>query len=309
MVSGGKPLWYLQMGTTGATFFFTVFFMGLLVSWAKGIDSILADYEAEGGGQGKRTVEDLGKESKLEWYPHHHRAHFMEFLYDFRRTIRASTLWFNLIPVLVCVAGGVFFAYTLYKTKTRVLYAQVWFGLVSVYALVWMVTSVVLYVDLEELAGEVHKDARELVPNPLRTMLKWGRENTSTTVIMLIVVPTALYLFLSFVAYRLYSKLEVYENEDPDKPATEYAPGSWIERKTAAEGGTWEAVAEPEILTATMDEEVTVEPAEAPLLRRPSLLKEEEKVQQAELIETKLRDESVSGNIGGWLEDIFDYTF
>ena len=46
MVSGGKPLWIVELFTTFCTFFFAIFFLGIVSSWASGISKeVLAPYQ------------------------------------------------------------------------------------------------------------------------------------------------------------------------------------------------------------------------------------------------------------------------
>lgn len=296
MVAGGRPLWYLQLFTTGSTFVFTVFFLSVCSSWASGLN-------------------DPARPPK---YPKDEWNHLVkEGIGPYKESLRSALLWINLIVGLAVVGCGAAFAYLMYKSKTKLLYSQVWFGLIAAFTLVWMLSSIVFYVRTEELAGCVLSDHRESLTGPLSSVYDWGKKRSGATVIGLIVFPTALYLFLTFVAYRLYVKLEIFGNENPEKVSREYAPGTWVERTAAAEGGSWEReearslVKEQEGATDAISgngtqvavvitsgigevEEVVVQPLN--------------EIQNAVLVEDSKTD-SMTGGVGSWLEDVFDYTF
>jgi hypothetical protein len=121
----------------------------------------------------------------------------------------------------------------------------------------------------------------------------------------LIVFPTAAFIFLTFVSYRLYSKLQVFGNLNPDNiVADENHPASWFERKTGAEGGTWQRDPVPSFVPVVevipQDFDGAGGPTDEPLL--PS------DAQKEAPVETAIHQEGdVTGGWGSWLEDVFDY--
>jgi hypothetical protein len=295
MVAGGKPLWYLQIATTASTLILTVFFTATCMSWASG----------------------LGEPVKPPKYPKDEWNQLVkERIEPFRASLKSAMLWINLAVGTAVVAGGAAFGYLMYRSKTKLLYSQIWFGLVAAFTLVWMICSIVFYVNTEELAGNLLSDHRQSLTGSLSSVYRWGKKRSGTTVIGLVIFPTGLYLFLTFVAYRLYSKLEIFGNEAPEKVNREYAPGTWVERSAAAEGGSWERDEAAPLVKAQEGEE-GAEPTTASQVAlivpgdgeaEEVIVKPLEEVQNAVLIEDAKTD-SMTGGIGSWLEDVFDYTF
>jgi hypothetical protein len=305
MVAGGKPLWYLEMLTTFSIFFLTIFFAGVLGSWSAGLTRVM----------------DNPKEH-LENFPEDKIPGLLKNLDFLKQTITGATFYFNLCVGSVAAVAGAGFAYLLYKEKVKAIHGMVWFWTVCAFTIVWMVTSVIFYVDLEEVASRIIPKKGELdeLNAPISTIRKWGKENSTSTVLGLIVGPTAGFLFLCFVAYRLNSKLEVFGSLNPDMiVADETHPGSWFERKTGAEGGTWQRESPPQIVEGQplvekgqngstnfavverVDESVKGREDDA-LTTDASPISPD---QQA-MISTKEEQQVGWGN---WLEDVFDYTF
>jgi len=310
MVAGGKPLWYLEMLTTFSIFFLTVFFAGVLGSWSAGLARVI----------------DNPKEHLDHFSPDQIPSLVKNFQY-LRHTITGATFYFNLCVGSVAAISGALFGYLLYKEKVKSIYGMVWFGIVCSFTIVWMVTSVIFYVDLEEVASRIKVKTSEVddLSAPISTIRKWGKDNSTSTVLGLIVGPTAGFLFLCFVAYRLNSKLEVFGNLNPDMiVADETHPGSWFERKTGAEGGTWERESPAQIVEGEplMEERKS---GKFPLLQR---VEEAVERKQGSLREDDVLTTDASPVVGGntdgqemitkeeqqqgwgnWLEDVFDYTF
>jgi hypothetical protein len=290
MVAGGKPLWYIEIFTTGATLIFTIFYASVCASWSGGLAEVLST-----------------PERKPPDYPNW--GHMLKDIKPFQKWLTSYMLWLNLATGLTVTIAGAAFAYLLLRHKIRLLYSQIWFGLVALFTLVWMVSSIMFFVKTEELAGRVDLDFSNKVPTPLPAILAWGKKRTAATVIGMIVFPTLLYLFLTFVAYRHYVKIEIYGNDDPERINRDYAPGSWVERKGAAEGGTWEREEEESDPLVKESEEIEglrqrrsngTTPAGTP--------PDGDAVQEAVLVDS-LRNDSVTKGWGAWLEDVFDYTF
>jgi hypothetical protein len=289
MVSGGKPLWYLEMFTTFSIFVLTIFFSSTLGSWASGLYSILDDPE----------------HTKL------YTKVYIDYMKDFARTMRGATFYFNLGMGLLATISGAILGYLIYKEKVKHLYGLVWFGIVSSFTLVWMITSVIFYCDLSGIAtltkpSKTIEDKDQFDVAPLPTIRRWGHDNSGATVQGLVVFPTAAFLFLSFVAYRLYSKLQVFGNINPDNVvADENHPASWFERKTGAEGGTWQRESAvpafvPIVEVIPQDYDGSNEPNDQPLLA--------DDVKKQPTAETTIhRQGDVTGGWGSWLEDVFDY--
>jgi hypothetical protein len=286
MVAGGKPLWYLQLFTTGSALVLTVFFLSICLSWASGLS-------------------DPARPPK---YPIEEWDHLLrEGIHPFRESLSSFMLWCNLGMGLTICACGAAFGYLLYREKTTLLYAHIWFGIVSAFTLVWMVTSIIFYVKTEELAGNLLSDQRQSFTGSLLSVYNWGKTRSGATAIGLIVFPTCLYLFLSFVAYRLSVKIEIYGNENPERATNSLAPGSWVERKAAADGGTWDReetqplvkAQEGSIHGAVLVESDTEQAAPVATL---------EEVQEA-VIHEDVKEDNVTAGWGSWLEDVFDYTF
>lgn len=303
MVAGGKPLWYIQLFTTFSTLVFTIFFASVCSSWSGGLSDILKDRDA------KRPE----KFQEKQWI--HLLQNYVE---PFSKSLTSFLLWFNLGSGLVVVAAGSAFGYLLYRHKIRLLYAQAWFGLVAIHSLMWMVTSIIFYTKTEQFAGQYDGDDKKEVPSPLDTIRNWGKYKSTSTIMGMVIFPTLLYLFLTFVAYRLYVKIEIYGNDDPERINRDFAPGSWVERKGAAEGGTWEREDVGMALIKAsddVDDPSTVEGMRQRRIATPQNGTEVEAklvgpddVQQAVLVDP-MRNDSVTGGWGGWLEDVFDYTF
>jgi len=229
---------------------------------------------------------------------------------DFARTMRGATFWFNLVIGVLATLSGAAFGYLLYKEKVKEIHGLIWFSIVSSFTLVWMITSIIFYCDLESIAQltkpkNKNDDGDEFDVSPLLTIRKWGHDSSSATVQGIVVFPTALFLFLSFVAYRLYSKLQVFGNINPDTVvADETHPASWFERKTGAEGGTWQRESVPAFVPVVevipQDYDGASGPNEEPLLNSGP------KGDQS--VDTTLHKQGdVSGGWGSWLEDVFDY--
>jgi hypothetical protein len=310
MVAGGKPLWYLEMLTTFSIFFLTVFFAGVLGSWSAGLARVI----------------DNPKEH-LDHFPPDQIPSLVKNFQYLRHTITGATFYFNLCVGSVAAISGALFGYLLYKEKVKSIYGMVWFGIVCSFTIVWMVTSVIFYVDLEEVASRIKVKTSEVddLSAPISTIRKWGKDNSTSTVLGLIVGPTAGFLFLCFVAYRLNSKLEVFGNLNPDMIVVdETHPGSWFERKTGAEGGTWERESPAQIVEGEplMEERKS---GKFPLLQR---VEEAVERKQGSLREDDVLTTDASPVVGGnpdgqemitkeeqqqgwgnWLEDVFDYTF
>ena len=275
MAAGGKPLWYLEMFTTFSILFLTIFFVSVVSSWSSGLKKIIAD-----------PAENLGD------FPEKDRKQLLKNLKYFDESISGASLYCNLIVGFSVGAAGIAFAYLLYKEKIREIFGLVWFGLVSGFTLVWMVTTVVFYVALDEVSGPIPERHANLLSPPLSTIHKWGRTNLGSTIQGLVVWPTVAFLFLSFVAYRLHVKLSIFGNTNPDTVgATETKPGSWFDRKSNAQGGTWER-----------------ETDEVPLVEG-EVVSDEAPLTEAVLVEGQLRSDSMTGGWAPWLEDVFDYTF
>jgi len=284
MVAGGKPLWYLEVFTTVSTLFLTLFFMAVCLSWSTGLGKLIND-----------------SESLLSEFPQDRRKKLLDDCSAFREFLLGGTFYSNvLLGLIVSILGGVF-GYLMLRERVKVLHSQIWLATVSVYTLVWMVTSIVFFVELEELARTLKKHV-EHIPSPLNSIYKWGEENTSSTVIGLVITPTILFLFLSFVAYRLYVKIEIFGNQNPERIATENTPGSWFERQGGAEGGTWERESHkidddrPLVKAQEDSAEVNREDIDGDITKEGHLTR-------------SLRADSVSNGWGAWLEDVFDYTF
>ncbi len=306
MVSGGRPLWYLQLFTTGAAFVLTIFFASVCLSWSSGLAEI----------------------AKPPKYPQDEWDHFIkEGIRPYKDAISSALVWVNLACGLSVVCGGGAFGYLLYRRKVTLLYTKIWFGLVAVFTLVWMISSVVFYVKTEEVAGGVLSDHKQSITSPLSSVYSWGKKRSGATVIGLVVFPTCLYLFLTFVAYRLHVKIEIYGNENPENVNRDFAPGTWVERKAAAEGGTWEReeavplVVEGKEGVTKLDPTGNVtgaDPTGAPQVvvaistgendEQQVVVQSLEEVQQAVLVEDAKTD-NMTGGLGSWLEDVFDYTF
>lgn len=277
------------MGTTFAVLFLTVFFVFVMATWRSGITEAL---------------ENPGEH--LSYIPEERLARFVKDLGHFNARISGSTFYFPLAVGLVVSAGGTAFGYALYKEKAKESYALIWFGMVCSFTLVWMVTTIIFYVDLTGVAGGFGKKIQDELEAPFTMINSWGKKKAGTTAIALIVGPTIGFLFLSFVAYRLYIKLSIFGNQNPDIVgiATETKPGSWFDRQTGAEGGTWQR--EPD--------EATVAP---PLLQANSMASNgggEQSYERSGTVEEEkppvvLQADNPGGALGTWLEDVFDYTF
>jgi hypothetical protein len=288
MVAGGKPLWYLQIFTTFSTFIFTIFFASTCINWAGGLDGLSRP----------------GKYPKDEW-----EMLTQNGIEPFRKKIQGTMLWTNLGMGLLLTLTGSAFAYLLYKQKIKLFYSWIWFGLVSAYTIVWTVTSILFYVETDDLARMIPEDFARSLSSTLATIHSWGKSKGAATIIGLIIFPIFLYLFLSFVAYRLYVKLEVYGNDNPEKRDRDYAPGSWVERKQAADGGTWERE-EDETIPFVAPENKSLRNRKMPIVvegAEPEGHKLEE-VQNG-VTGLTVRNDSLGGGWGAWLEDVFDYTF
>jgi hypothetical protein len=293
MVAGGKPLWYLQIFTTGGALILTVFFLSLCLSWASGLNA----------------------PARPPKYPQEEWDHLLrEGVAPFRESLASYMLWFNLGMGLVISVAGAAFGYLLYREKTTLLYSQIWFGVVSAFTLMWMVTSIIFYVKTEELAGNILSDQRQFLIGSLQSVYNWGKTRSSATSIGMVVFPTCLYLFLSYVAYRLSVKIEIYGNDNPERVSRSLAPGSWVERKAAADGGTWDRE-ETQPLVKVQGGSV----AGAVLVESGSGLAKDdgetpapvatlEEVQQA-VLQEDVKEDNVTAGWGSWLEDVFDYTF
>ena len=305
MVSGGKPLWYLELLTTFSIFFLTVFFAATLASWSSGISEILEN----------------PKDHLTTFFAPEKEHDIVKNLAYMKHTITGATFFFNLGMGSVAAVAGTIFGYLLYKEKVKPFYGMVWFVVVCCFTLVWMVTSVIFYVDLEKVAARITplKDYQDDLTSPLSTMREWGKLNKTSTVLGLIVGPTAGFLFLCFVAYRLNSKLEVFGNLNPDNiVADETHPGSWFERKTGAEGGTWQREAPPQIVEGEplMPEEKVA----SGLFKKVETATEQSKNAQmmdddvlttdaSPTSDQMVTKEEQQAGWGNWLEDVFDYTF
>lgn len=305
MVAGGKPLWYLELFTTFSIFFLTMFFAAVLASWSAGLTRVMEDPKEYLGNFPDDKIPGLLK--NLDYLKH---------------TITGATFYFNLCVGSVAAIAGAGFGYLLYKEKVKALYGTVWFWTVCAFTIVWMVTSVIFYVDLEEVASRIIPKKGELdeLNAPISTIRKWGKDNSTSTVIGLIVGPTAGFLFLCFVAYRLNSKLEVFGSVNPDLIVSdETHPGSWFERKTGAEGGTWQREGPPQIVEGEPLVEEKRTSGNFSLFQRTeeavkSRIQEDDALTtdasptspDQQLIGTKEEQQAGWGN---WLEDVFDYTF
>jgi hypothetical protein len=303
MVAGGKPLWYIQIFTTTSTLIFTIFFASVCSSWSGGLSGILADKEAK----------KPEKFTEGEW-----KHLLVNYLEPFSKSLSSFLLWANIGTGVLVVAAGAAFGYLLYRHQIRLVYAQAWFGLVAVYSLIWMVTSLLFYVKTEEVAGQYNGERKQEVPPPLDSIRNWGKNRTTSTIVGMVVFPTLLYLFLTFVAYRLYLKLEIYGNDDPERINRDFAPGSWVERKGAAEGGTWERE-EVGVIMIKASDDADIQSGDDGMRKRrignpqngtevEAKLVGPEDVQQGVLVDA-VQNDSVTGGWGGWLEDVFDYTF
>ena len=297
MVSGGKPLWIVELFTTFCTFFFAIFFLGIVSSWASGISKeVLAPYQ---GGK------EAGDEEIFDWWPKGKPTDgFIVELTNFQATLRGWAPYVNLGVGLVTGIAGLVLGYFMYRRRVRVLYAKIWIGLVVTYTMVWMVSAVVTFVDLEEIVSVLTVAPRSVCgkappgachqpdqyPRVLKNLLKWGFDNRGLTIGLFIAFPTLLFSFFSFAAYRLFVKLDLYGNTAPDKPAGEYAPGSWVERQSAAEGGHWSRTESAKLI----DSQLVDEPG---YTKEPS--------SEAHMA----RDNSMTGGWGQWLDDLFDYRF
>ena len=291
MVAGGKPLWYIQVFTTFSAFVLTIVFMSVSLSWSKGLRAVVADPNTT-----LRTTHLL------------HIDKVVESAKVLIETLTGVGLYFNVGVGFTVVVAGSLFGFLLYKEKVKPIYSLVWFWLVSAFTLVWMVTSIVFFVEVEETAGRALMNFDLAGQRPLTAIQNWGHYNSSSTVIGLIVAPTIVFMFLSFVAYRHNTKLLIFGNANPDNVATENTPGSWFDRKAGAEGGTWER------------EPVEEEPAYSDnaqvsgLVQRRSVKLDED---GAVIAEATMVDEqglhgrhgSMTGGWGSWVEDVFDYTF
>lgn len=303
MVAGGRPLWYLQTFTTGSMFILTIFFMSTCLSWMSGLTKIVEDPGGNLREMPKPDQDIMVKDSRV-----------------FLGTLKGGAFYCNVIMGVIGFISGAAFSYLLYRERAKVIYAQVWFGIVCSFSLIWMVTTIVLFVELDELAGRIPQKHVEHVPSPLSTIRKWGKDSSTSTAIGLIAFPVILFLFLSFVAYRLYVKLEVFGNQNPDQIATENRPGSWFERKGGAEGGTWERSQDPgeSLLVSAVNAQLVYEGEDAGgslLMRKRKEGGEGDefkppRITQAELVQEELRsNEAGGGGWASWLEDVFDYTF
>ena len=304
MVAGGRPLWYLELFTTFSTLFLTLFFAGICLSWSSGLAKIVDDPQAQ-----------------LANYPSNKRHQLAKYCNEFKEILQGGTLISNMVLGLLLVLLGSTFGYLLHRERAKLIYSKIWFAIVSSYTLVWMVTSIVFYTELAELAGRIGDEFGNEVPVPLNTINKWGKDNSTSTVIGLVIWPTLLFLFLSFAAYRLYIKLSVFGNHNPERIATENTPGSWFARQSGAEGGTWEresALGDPLVKAQAMQDDF-------PSNGDASDNHDNEGTGFAHTDETKrsitqvhapgqvepkpLRSDSVTSGWGTWLEDVFDYTF
>ena len=297
MVAGGKPLWYLEIFTTGSTLILTIFFVATCISWSGGLDGV--------------TRPD--RFPKDEW-----ESLLKNGIEPFRKSLQGMLLWFNIATGMSTAIAGSAFAYLLYRQKIRVFFSWIWFGLVAAFTIVWMATSIILYVGIDDLARKFPDDLARSFSFPLSSIYRWGKSRSSATIIGLIIFPTVLYLFLTFVAYRLYVKLEIYGNENPEKRHREYAPGSWVERKQAAVGGTWEREEEENVPLVKPPEAVSNIPNKGEIRNRKaspppdnsdSDAKQLVEVQHGVIAGGSARSDSLSGGWGNWLEDVFDYTF
>jgi hypothetical protein len=308
MVAGGKPLWYLQVFTTFSTLVFTIFFTSVCLSWSGGLANV---------SRPKKFPED-------DW-----EATVEAFIIPFRTKLSASLLWFNLSVGLLTTIGGAIFGYLLYRRRIKLFYSWIWFGLVCAFTIVWMSTSIILSVEVSDLASRFDDpDYEKYLTGSLSSIYSWGKRRSSATIIGLIVFPTILYLFLSFVAYRLYVKLEIFGNENPENLRRDYAPGDWVERKKAAEGGTWHREEESMPLVVKPDipvpenNETTANTFSSEGMRQrksPPIFEgdygEESNVVSLESVKTNVltggpnRADSLTDGWGNWLEDVFDYTF
>ena len=305
MVAGGKPLWYLELFTTFSTFFLTIFFLWVCLSWSAGISKIVQNPKTE-----------------LEFYPETNRGKLAKNCSDFLSVLKGGTFYVNLAVGSIVISLGSAMGYLMMREKTNVLYSKIWFGAISSYTLVWMVTSIVFFTEVEELASAIGKNVEHVKP-PLTTIYKWGHENKGSTVVGLVVAPTSIFLFLSFVAYRLYAKIEVFGNQNPERIATENTPGSWFERQGGAEGGTWEreppnfggearqSLVKAQVMNvdgATESNRPIVQFSPDPQTNNDDAMVDI--VQESAPLENKpLRSDSHTAGLGTWLEDIFDYTF
>lgn len=296
MAAGGKPLWYIQIFTTVATFILTVFYMSVCLNWSGGLDG----------------MQRPPKYPVDEW----------EILIEtgikpFKATLQGPLLWFNLGSGLLTTLGGAAFGYLLFRQRIRLFYSWIWFGLVGSFTIVWMVTSIIFYVDTEEIARQkIHEEHLQMLPTTLGTVYKWGKGKSAATVIGLIVFPTFLYIFLTFVAYRLYVKLEMFGNEDPERLSRDFRPGSWVERKQAADGGTWDREETAPLVTPPAELNTAPDSANDGLRQRRtpppvqnSNAQPLEEVQEGVLVGGTKRTDSMTGGWGAWLEDVFDYSF
>jgi hypothetical protein len=303
MVAGGKPLWYIQIFTTFSTLVFTVFITSVCSSWASGLSDILADSDT-------KRPENF---REPEW-----ARLLVNYVEPFRKYLSSYILWLSLGSGLTVFVYGAAFGYLLYRHRVRLFYAQGWFGLVAVYSLIWMATSILFYVKTQEVSEQYNGEGKQEVPPPLDSIRNWGRIRTTATIVGIVVFPTLLYLFLTFAAYRLYVKIEIYGNNDPSRINRDFAPGSWVERKGAADGGTWERDEVGGAVIKASDDDDKPASAEGMRQRRTatpqSSVEEEAKLvgpedeQQAVLVKS-MRSDSVTGGWGDWLEDVFDYTF
>ncbi len=291
MVAAGKPLWYLQMATTGAVCLLTLFFISVMASWHSGIDEILEDAT-----------------HALEKYPEGKRGNLLKYLADFTRRISGSTFYFPLVVGFTVGGLGSAFSYSLYKEKAKELFGLVWFGLVCSFTLVWMVTSIIFYVDVTFIGKKFNKEEAYYLEPPLSTLYSWGRENATGTALWLIVVPTLTFIFLSFASYRLYVKLSVFGNANPDivGEATETKPGSWFDRQTGAEGGTWQREEEKIVAPGSLKQTNVVDSKTG--IIRPEIVVVELDEKKPVLGAANV-DQVGGAELGNWLEDVFDYTF
>ena len=105
MVAGGKPLWYLQLFTTGGAFVLTVFFLSICFSWSSGLNA----------------------PARPPKYPKDEWDHLLrEGVDPFRQSLTSFMLWINMGVGILISIGGTAFAYLLYREKTTMFYTQVW---------------------------------------------------------------------------------------------------------------------------------------------------------------------------------------
>jgi hypothetical protein len=288
---------YCQFFTTFCVLFFTLFLLGVTLTWNSQLSGL--------------------EESDLKFKDPYITDHV-------KRNIHSAVMAYHsdsLVGInfyINCGVGGitsllgVLTGFLLYSDRGQPWIGLTWFVTVSLFSLAWMVTSIIFVTDLKEVAEEFETKAP--IGAPLLTIFNWGEKRYIATMIGMTVAPTVLFIFCSFVAYRLWGKLQVYQGIDPDTvEKRDVNPGSWFDRPIV-EAGTWQVEEEPE--PVVIINELEIDDQEIPLVHTPDgsggtadglRNRRASVVAMQQEVGGKQRD-SLTGGWGTWLEDIFDYT-